>query len=74
MDTRTLKTLQEKTIKKKNPLTLDVLNLPSRSLLISMPSPSSDYKLYHYTKEKLNIAVYNIEIIKAKLFTNLETY
>lgn len=39
-----------------------------------MPSPSREYKLYHYTKRKLNFAVYNIEIINPKLFTNLETY
>ena len=71
MELKTAKIRKEKIVKKENPLPLDVLNVPSRNSLISMPSPSSEYRLYHYSKRRINIAVYSIEISKARLFMNL---
>ncbi len=74
MDTRQLKAQKEKIQKKENTLTLAVLNLPSKGVLLVIPSPTTDYKLFHHTKRKLNIAVFTINIPKAKLFANLEIY
>lgn len=71
MDTKAVQAGKEKIIKKENPLGLDVLNIPSRSVLISMPSPSREYQLYHYSKCRINIAIYQIEISKARLLMNL---
>ena len=74
MDTRQLKTQKEKIQKKDNLLTLAVLNLPSKGVLLAIPSPTADYKLFHHTKRKINIAVFTIDIPKPKLFANLEIY
>ena len=63
-----------KTQKKECPPTLSILNLPPKSCLLSMCSPTNDYKLYYHTKNKANLAVFNVNIPKTKLFGNLEIY
>ncbi len=57
-----------------SPLSLAVLNIPTKNTLISMPSPSNDYHLLHHSKKKTTLAVYRIQLPKAKIFTNLEIY
>ena len=39
-----------------------------------MPSPSTDFRLYHYGKKKLNLAVFATTVPQTKLFHNLELY
>ena len=56
---------------KPNPLTLAVLNLPTKSSLLELPSPGSEYNLVHHSRKKINLAVYKIQIPRSKLFTNL---
>lgn len=65
------KNQKEKVVRKEKPLTLSVLNLPAKSALMEMLSPSSDFKLYHQAKKKLNLAVYTVALPKLKLFSNL---
>lgn len=74
MDNRQVRNQREKIHKKDTQLSLSVLNLPSKNALLAMPSPGTDYKLCHHTKRKINLAVFNIQIPKAKLFENLEIY
>ena len=59
---------------KHNPLSLAVLNLPTKSSLVEMPSPGSQHNLVHHTRKKINLAVHKTQIPKSKLFTNLEIY
>ena len=74
MENHQQKNQKEKIVKREKPLTLSVLNLPSKSVLMEMLSPSSDFKLYHHAKKKINFAVYTVNVPKPKLFSNLEIY
>ena len=74
MDSHQLKFQTEKTMKKDSPLTLSVLSLPPKTQLLSMPSPSTEYKLYHHVKRKINLSAFSTVLPKAKLFSNLELY
>lgn len=63
-----------KNSKKGTQLPISVLNLPPRNQLISAPSPSSEYELYHVAGKKMCIEASITTVPKAKLFSNLEIY
>ena len=62
MDASQLSLHKDKTAKKENSLSLEVLNLPSKSQLLWMASPSLEYRLYHHAKKKFNLAVFSTSI------------
>ena len=74
MENHQQKSQKDKPFKREKPLTLSVLNLPTKSALMEMLSPCSDFKLYHHVKKKINFAVYTVNVPKPKLFSNLEIY
>ena len=57
--------------KKNSPLILTVLNMPPRSQLREINSPSPEYALYVYTPKKIVLAAYRTMVQKSKLLTNL---
>lgn len=63
-----------KNTKRCSQLPISVLNLPPKNLLISAPSPSCDYELYHEGSKKMCIEAYRTSVPKARLFSNLEIY
>lgn len=74
MNTQNNRSNNPKTQKKDYPITLSVLNLPPKSWLLGMCSPSNDYNLSYHTKNKTNMAIFSVNIPKTKLFSNLEIY
>jgi hypothetical protein len=66
--------LKMKNTKRCSQLPISVLNLPPKNLLISAPSPSCDYELYHEGSKKMCIEAYRTSVPKARLFSNLEIY
>ena len=61
-------------IGRKGPLAIAVLNVPARSTLVTVPSQSAEYQLLYHSKKKMTMAVYKIQLPRAKLFANLEIY
>ena len=56
---------------KKGPLTIGVLNVPARSTLVSVPSPSSEYPLLQEGKKKMTMEqlreATQVQLLLAKL-------